>query len=216
MPAGEFTMGEGHDAHSVYVGAYYVATYPVTNSAYQEFVDATGHPPPKHWSHGRWRQLLGDHPVVNVSWYDAATYCRWLTGVNGQVHRLLTEAEWEKAARGTDGRVYPWGDDFDETRCNSWEAGNGRTMPVDAFAAGASPYGVIDLVGNVWEWCSSLYAPYPYCADDGRENPEAGGWRVLRGGSWYDTEWGTRAARRLSSNPEHASHNTGFRVGREP
>lgn len=215
MPSGEFTMGEGHDAHSVYVGACQVATYPVTNSAYREFVKATGHPPPSHRSHG-WQQLLDDHPVVNVSWHDALAYCRWLTGVTGKVHRLLTEAEWEKAARGTDGRIYPWGNDFDETRCNSWEAGNGRTMPVDAFPAGASPYGVMDLVGNVWEWCSSQYAPYPYWAGDGRENLEAHGWRVLRGGSWYDTEWGTRAPRRLSSNPDHASHNTGFRVGREP
>lgn len=208
-------MGEGHDAHPVYVGACRVAACPVTNSEYYEFVKGTGHPPPKHWSHGRWQQLLGDHPVVNVSWYDVVAYCRWLTGVTGQVHRLLTEAEWEKAARGTDGRIYPWGDEFEETRCNSWEAGNGRTTPVDAFPAGASPYGVLDLVGNVWEWCSTLYAPFPYCADDGRENPQADGWRVLRGGSWYDTEWGTRAARRLSSNPDHASHNTGFRVGRE-
>lgn len=215
MPAGEFTMGEGDDAHPVCVDACYVARYPVTNAAYQEFVEATGHRPPRHWMHGRWQDLLDDHPVVNVTWHDAVAYCRWLTNVTGKVHRLLTEAEWEKAARGPEGRIYPWGNEFDDARCNCWEAGIGRTAPVDAFPAGASPYGVMDMSGNVWEWCSSLYAPYPYCADDGREDLERDGWRVLRGGSWYDAEWGARAGRRLSSDPGQASHNTGFRVGRE-
>jgi len=215
MPAGKFTMGEGNDAHSVYVGAYYVAEHPVTNSAYQKFVEAAGHRPPPHWPGNRWQQLLGDHPVVNVSWHDAVAYCSWLTAVTGQLHRLLTEAEWEKAARGTEGRLYPWGNEFDDTRCNCWEAGIGRTTPVDAFPTGASPYGVMDMSGNVWEWCRSQYTAYPYCASDGREDMEADGWRVLRGGSWYDAEWGTRAARRLSSDPRRASHNTGFRVGRE-
>lgn len=216
MPAGEFVMGEGDDAHSVYVDACYVAEHPVTNSAYQRFVEATERTPPRHWSRGQWQQVLGDHPVVNVSWHDAVAYCRWLTGVTGQVHRLLTEAEWEKAARGPEGHTYPWGSDFDDARCNCWEAGIGRTTRVDAFPSGSSPYGVMDMCGNVWEWCSTLYAAYPYCAGDGREDLEAAGWRVLRGGSWYDAEWGARAARRLSSDPGQASHNTGFRVGREP
>ena len=215
IPAGEFAMGEGDDVHSVYVDACYVAEHPVTNSAYHKFVEATGHAAPPHWAQGHWRELMGDHPVVNVSWNDAVAYCRWLTSVTGQSHRLPTEAEWEKAARGAEGYIYPWGNEFDEKRCNCWEAGIGRTTPVNAFPAGASPYGVMDMSGNVWEWCRSLYTPYPYCADDGREVLKVEGWRVLRGGSWYDAEWGARAARRLSSDPHRISHNTGFRVRRE-
>jgi formylglycine-generating enzyme required for sulfatase activity len=153
--------------------------------------------------------------VVNVSWFDALAYCRWLRETTHQVYRLPSEAEWEKAARGTDGRPYPWGSEFDKTRCNTFEAGMGHTTPVDAYPAGASPYGVLDLIGNVWEWCSSLYADYPYNAADGREDLDAAGWRVLRGGSWFDAEWGARSARRLSGRPDAPSRNTGFRVVRE-
>lgn len=215
VPAGEFPMGEGDDMHPVYVAAYHIAKFPVTNYEYQVFVDAARQRPPAHWPEGRCHPVLSDHPVVNVSWHQALAYCRWLTDATGLRYRLATEAEWEKAARGTDARTYPWGNEFDETRCNSWEGWIGRTTPVDYFPTGASPYGVMDLVGNVWEWCSSLYAEHPYRVDDGREDLTADGWRVLRGGSWYDTDWGARPARRLSGQPDHASHNTGFRIVRE-
>jgi formylglycine-generating enzyme required for sulfatase activity len=215
IPAGEFTMGEGDEAHPVYLAAYAIGKYPVTNQLYQAFVTASNHPAPADWREGYYLDLLGDHPVVNVSWYDALAYCCWLAGATGQVYRLPTEAEWEKAARGLDGRPYPWGDKFDKTRCNTADGGMGRTTPVDAYPTGASPYGVLDLVGNVWEWCSSLYAAYPYQAGDGREEASAEGWRVLRGGSWFDMEWGARAARRLSGPPDSVSRNTGFRVVRE-
>jgi len=215
IPVGKFPMGEGDDAHAVYLAAFHIAKYPLTHQLYQAFVDVTSQPPPPDWPDGRPLELLSDHPVVNVSWYDAVAYCHWLTAETGQVHRLPTEAEWEKAARGTDGRPYPWGQDFDKNCCNSVEGGMGRTTPVDAYPAGASPYGVMDLVGNVWEWCSSLYADYPYDTNDGREDATAEGWRVLRGGSWFDMEWGARPARRLSGQPNTASRNTGFRVVRE-
>ena len=208
-------MGEGNDRHSVYVAAFYMAKYPVTNDLYQVFVDATGYPSPDHWPAGRHLEIVSDHPVVNVSWHDAMAYGRWLTDETGQVYRLPTEAEWEKAARGCDGRTYPWGDTFEKDRCNTWEGGMGRTTPVDSFSDGVSPYGVMDLVGNVWEWCHSLYANYPYRADDGREDPTATGWRVLRGGSWFDADWGARPPRRLSGQPHYASRNTGFRVAQE-
>ncbi len=196
VPAGEFLMGEGDDAHPVDIAAFALARYPITNAAYQPFIAATGYPPPLDWREGRFLEMLGDHPVVNVSWYDALAYCGWLSAVTGQPYRLPTEAEWEKAARGASARTYPWGDEFDKTRCNTWEAGMGRTVSVDVFPAGASPYGVMDLVGNVWEWCSSLHTDYPYRTDDGREDLTAAGWRALRGGSWLDYEWGARAARR--------------------
>jgi formylglycine-generating enzyme required for sulfatase activity len=214
VPAGEFPMGEGADQHSVYVAAFYLARYPVTNAAYQSFVNAAGREAPRHWQ-GGYPEALSDHPVVNVSWHDALACCRWLSETTGHHYRLPTEAEWEKAARGADGRTYPWGNVFDKTKCNGWEAGMGWTTPVDCCVNGASPYGAMDMVGNVWEWCSSLYAPYPYRADDGRENLAAEGWRALRGGSWLDHEWGVRAARRLSGQADYVSHNTGLRVARE-
>ena len=215
IPAGEFLMGEGDDAHAVYVADFALARYPVTNTAYQSFIAATGYPAPRDWPDSRFVELLRDHPVTNVSWYDALAYCRWLGAVTSQHYRLPSEAEWEKAARGNLAQVYPWGNEFDKTRCNTWEAGMGRTTAVDAFPAGASPYGVMDLVGNVWEWCSSLHADYPYRAEDGREDLTAEGWRALRGSSWLDYEWGARAARRLGGQPDYASRNTGFRVAQD-
>jgi toxoflavin biosynthesis protein ToxD len=211
---GAFLLGEGEDAHAVYLAAFSIAKYPVTNRAYQAFVDATGHRASRHWQ-SRYPEVLSDHPVVNISWHDALAYCDWLSATTGQHYRLPTEAEWEKAARGSDGRTYPWGNVFDTAKCNSWEAGMGWTTPVNAYPNGVSPWGAMDMVGNVWEWSSSLYADYPYRSDDGREDLVVEGWRVLRGGSWFDHEWGVRAARRLSGQPNHMSHNTGFRVAQE-
>ncbi|HEX9923789.1 MAG TPA: SUMF1/EgtB/PvdO family nonheme iron enzyme [Anaerolineae bacterium] len=214
IPAGEFPMGEGADVHQVDVPAFSIGKYPLTNRLYQIFLDDIRHPAPPNWPAGGPNDILAQHPVVNVSWYDALTYCRWLSESTGEPYRLPTEAEWEKATRGTDERSYPWGNVFDKDHCNTSDGGMGYTTPVDGFPTGASPYGVMDLAGNVWEWCSSLYSAYPYDAADGREDLAAAGWRVLRGGSWFDTEWGVRAARRLSGRPDAVSHNTGFRVAR--
>jgi formylglycine-generating enzyme required for sulfatase activity len=216
IPAGVFLMGEGEETHRVKLAEFYMARYPVTNLLYRAFVTAAGYRPPPYWESSYLLHLLDDHPVVNISWADAGAYCRWLTQETGQLYRLPTEAEWEKAARGTEGQLYPWGDIFDKTRCNTWEAGLGATTPVRTFPTGASPYGVMDMVGNVWEWCQSLLAPYPYNAGDGREELASEEWRVLRGGSWFDAEWGVRPARRLSGRPDQGTRNTGFRVAREP
>ncbi|MCB0194959.1 MAG: SUMF1/EgtB/PvdO family nonheme iron enzyme [Anaerolineae bacterium] len=206
-------MGENDDAHEIYLDTFSVGKYPVTALEYQTFVDATEHPPPDYWPNGRYHPMFADHPVVNVSWFDALDFCHWLTETTAQRYRLPTEAEWEKAARGPDGHLYPWGDVFDPEKCNAWESLRGYTTPVTTFPHGASHYGLMDMTGNVWEWCSSLYHDYPYQPDDGREDlTDRDEWRVLRGGSWYDAEWGLRAARRLSSAPHHTSHNTGFRV----
>ncbi len=190
IPAGEFTMGEGYEAHPVYLDTFYIGKYEVTNAQYKRFVEATGHRVPQHWSGGSIPKGKQDHPVVNVSWHDARSYCQWLADETGQVVRLPTEAQWEKAARGTDGREYPWGNEFDKDRCNWFEAFIGDTTAVGKYSPqGDSPYGVADMAGNVWEWTSSLYKAYPYDASDGRDDPEAEGWRLLRGGSFKDG-WG--------------------------
>src|SRR5262249_33065768 len=124
------------------------------------------------------QQCRPDHPVVNVSWDDAMAYADWLATVSRQPWRLPTEAEGEKAARGPDGRIYPWGDHWDQTRANTSDGGPGTTTPVGRNPRGASPYGAQDLAGNVWEWCSTLSLLYPYQETDGREAGDAYGRRV--------------------------------------
>ncbi len=211
IPAGEFVMGEGSDAHSVYLDAFYIARYPVTNAEYKKFVDTTEYSPPSHWSSRKIPQGKENHPVVNVSWHDVVAYCKWAGG------RLPTEAEWEKVASWDDAkkekRVYPWGNEFDEDKCNSFESGIVDTTPVGKYSPqGDSAYGVGDMVGNVWEWCSSLNQKYPYRADDGREDMKSDGYRVLRGGSWYSLRDHARAAARYGVIPDFFDNLVGVRV----
>ena len=168
---------------------------------------------PFWWDDPAWN--LPNHPVVGVCWFEALAYTRWLTETTGRVCRLPTEAEWEKAARGTDGRIYPWGDDeITPERANFDETGIGRTSPVGCFPNGASPCGCVDMVGNVWEWCSSVgftEAGYPYRADDGREDLERVVVRALRGGSWYSSGRNARCASRGNDLPV-IFYDLGFRV----
>jgi formylglycine-generating enzyme required for sulfatase activity len=161
---------------------------------------------------------LPNHPVVGLSWYEALAFCRWLTerlheagGIgSGQVVRLPAEAEWEKAARGDDGRVYPWGDEFDPDRCNADDTGIGSTSAVGAFPGGASPHGLLDLSGNVWEWCQTQWrGSYAEPADESLAGTAR---RVLRGGSFFSTQRNVRCAYRSGYNPNHRSDNIGFRV----
>jgi formylglycine-generating enzyme required for sulfatase activity len=160
----------------------------------------------------------GNHPVVQISWYDAMEYSRWLNQklraeTGDQEIRLPTEAEWEKAARGEYGNEWPWGNEFDANRCNSEEGGKDGTMPVDAYSPqGDSPYGTADMVGNVREWCHSLKSSYPYKTDDGREKESEAGTRVLRGGAWYDYRRYARCAYRYGALPGSRPHFIGFRV----
>jgi formylglycine-generating enzyme required for sulfatase activity len=222
VPGGEFLLGSarGRDqnAHMVeqpqeshHLPDYYLGLTPVTNAQYLAFVQATDRNPPRNWRKGRPPRGKERHPVVNVSWYDAAAYCRWLMGVTGKPYRLPTEAEWEKGARGPDGRIYPWGDRWDPARCNTKESGIEDTTPAGAYPQGASPYGLLDMAGNVWEWTSSLYKDYPYRADDGRENPDSAESRVLRGSSWLNLYDSTRCAYRRSYTPAYGSRIHGFR-----
>jgi formylglycine-generating enzyme required for sulfatase activity len=207
ISAGPFLMGsdlqkdkqayvdEKHQ-HKVELPAYYIARTPVTNAQYAAFVRATGHEAPKHWDGDQPPRDKRDHPVVHVSWNDVMAYCAWLREVTGRAYTLPSEAEWEKAARGPDGWIYPWGDAWDAGKCNSDEGGKGGTTPVGAYPQGASPYGVLDMAGNVWEWTRSLMRYYPYIPDDGREDVEASRERVVRGGSFYHFRNNARCAYR--------------------
>ena len=218
IPAGEFWMGgegeyDGKPAHGVSLAKFWIARVPVTNAQYRFFVEAAGHEPPRHWEGGRPPKGKESHPVVYVTWRDALAYCRWLSGVTGKRVALPSEAEWEKAARGDkDRRAYPWGEAFDATRCNSGDLGLGDTTPVGIFPEGASPYGVLDLSGNVWEWTRSNYRDYPYDPDDGREELDNNDPRVLRGGAFDNGRNLVRCASRLRLNPSGRVSYVGFRV----
>jgi formylglycine-generating enzyme required for sulfatase activity len=211
IPAGEFLMGSDPEIdqyaveyeqpqHTVYLPDYYIAKTPVTNAQYAVFVKETNHSQPDHWKKGQPPRDKQGHPVVDVSWQDAVAYCYWLTKKTGRTYQLPTEAEWEKAARGTDGRIYPWGNQWDAKRCNTDESGKDGTTPVRAYPDGASPYGLLDIAGNVWEWCATKWKKsYPYDVTEDEwtaEYLEGSGVRVLRGGSWgYDLDFSRCACR---------------------
>ncbi len=184
IPAGEFLMGtddrlrDEKPLHVVYIDGFYMDRYEVTNAQYRKFIDATGHPLPYHWEGGTYPDGKAEHPVVYVSWFDAYSYCVW------QGKRLPREREWEKAARGTDGRIYPWGDMWDINKSNNPLRGEEDTMPVGSFEEGKSPYGLYDVSGNVWEWVDDDYLPHP---GSDYLNPEFGrNYKLLKGGSWWD------------------------------
>jgi toxoflavin biosynthesis protein ToxD len=135
---------------------YYLAKTPVTNAQYRAFVLATGREAPQGWTNRAPPRGEVDHPVVQVSWDDAKDYCQWLSEETGRGYGLPSEAAWGKGARGTDGRIYPWGNQLDARRCNSLESGMEKTTSVHAYPRGASPYGILYMAGNVWEWTRSL------------------------------------------------------------
>jgi len=209
VPPGEFILG-GPDGLAVQIARLdagcFIGKYPVTNAEYARFVAVTRRPPPDHWQGQTPPRKLVDHPVVNVSWQDAVAYCEWLerqllvgedTEVGARHVRLPSEQEWEKAARGADGRVYPWGDAWDAARCNTMESELRTTTPIGAYAPqGAGPYGAGDQAGNVWEWTAS----------------EQGATRVLRGGAFLNDQDYARCAFRSGDFPYSGGRGRGFRV----
>jgi formylglycine-generating enzyme required for sulfatase activity len=223
IPAGEFLMGsdpqvdkyaydDEQPQHPLTLSDYYLARTPVTNAQYLAFVQAAGHSAPKHWQSAKPPRDKENHPVVYVSWNDVLAYCRWLAQATGKPYSLPSEAEWEKGARGAEGWIYPWGNEWDQSLCNSSEGGKGEPTPVGAYPNGASPYGLLDMAGNVWEWTRSLKKSYPYTLDDGREDLEASGARVLRGGAFANSEGGVRCAYRNTDYPGSWHGARGFRV----
>jgi len=212
ISGGAFKMGgtgehDGKPVHEQQVEGFWLGRSEVTNAQYGKFLEATDHRVPRYWDDDKYNQP--DQPVVSVTWHDAIAYCNW-AGV-----RLPTEAEWEYAARG--GKQYEYGTSTGELSHDlaNYEGSGGkdtwndRTAPVGSFPA--NPFSLYDMCGNVLEWCSSLYKPYPYKADDGREDVAAEGWRVLRGGA-FDSTLLARCVYRDRSDPDNRDPHVGFRL----
>jgi formylglycine-generating enzyme required for sulfatase activity len=211
VPGGPFLMGSNkqHDPdaqddetpqHTVTLETYHIGIYPLTVAEYACFVQATDYATPDDWGN---QERYADHPIVYVPWRDALAYTQWLTQVTGEPWRLPTEAEWEKAARGADGRIYPWGDLWEESRANIGDGRPRNTTPVGSYPTGASPYGAQDMVSNVWEWTSTQYHEYPYSTTDGRENVDFIDDLVLRGGAWGGNPLFARAAYRYNARSSY-------------
>jgi formylglycine-generating enzyme required for sulfatase activity len=237
IEGGPFTMGSDKSAdprayddempqHTEEVPAFHIARYPVTYAQYEPFVQGGGYQERSYWTKAGWQWRadktepeygwndpewhLPNHPVIGVTWYEAYAYSRWLAALLGQDIRLPTEAQWEKAARGTDKRIYPYTGKFDAAKGNTEPSGIGRTSVVGLFPAGASPHDVLDMSGNVWQWCLTKWrSNYKTKAD---ENPEGTDSRVGRGGSWLNDIQVTRAAYRNGRVPTGRNNLQGFRL----
>jgi formylglycine-generating enzyme required for sulfatase activity len=216
IPAGEFTMGnDGGDddekpAHAVTLEAFEIDMFEVTNADFAKFVEETGYQTEAEKAgEAGWRAYTegkDNHPVVKVTWNDADAYCQWAG------KRLPTEAEWEKAARGEEGFVYPWGNEWDPAKANTKESGFRGTVAVGSFAEGASSYGVFDMAGNVWEWMADWYQPYPDSAYQSEYYGEK--FKVTRGGGWFQEENLVTTSNRSATDPSAANDDLGFRCAR--
>jgi len=218
IPGGPFIMGYDHrhpdekPSHTISIPAFFIDRYEVTNEQYKQFIGDTHRRPPDDWINGDYPLENNKHPVAFVSWYDAHDYCSWAG------KRLPTEEEWEKAARGTDGRLYPWGNEFDPKKANMPQSHSTGTTPVGSFPQGRSPYGLYDMAGNVWEWTESWATPYP-----GSPIPTAhyftGEYKVLKGGSWVDCSFYRCGISALTFNrgyfkPQTKNQGFGFRCAK--
>jgi len=228
VPAGEFLMGSDHRTdpyfwgaeepeHNVYLDAFWIYRVEVTNAMYERCVEGQACPRPAQDHSNTHSEYYGnptyaDYPVIYVSWVHATSYCRWAGG------RLPTEAEWEKAARGTDGRLFPWGDASPSSQqANFRDSGYRDTVSVGTYSGAVSPYGVLDMAGNVWEWTfdwfqSAYYDVTPY---ENPRGPASGSSRVMRGGSWHNTADGVRTVARASIKPDDTFDTLGFRCAQD-
>ncbi len=254
VPAGSFKMGDNFNegdarerpVHVVDLDAFYIAKFEMTNGEWKKFRDDPGYDDPKFWpgarpvpknqvpywndvrNHGGGTPNSDGYPLLGVNWDSATAYCNWLSAKTGKKYRLPTEAEWEKAARGTDQRRYPWGNNIDRTYANY--TGNVDTGTVPGFYDGskrgdlqthsnASPYGAFDMAGNVMEWCQDWYSKDYYSVSP-RKNPQGppeGAYRVLRGGTFFMETFDLRSAARTAAWPSFQGHRmVGFRAVREP
>lgn len=245
IPAGIFRMGSQTGSlyvrpeHDIFLSDFQFGKYLVTNAEYRPFVEVGGYKEKQWWTEAGWwfkekenwihprfwnnrRLNKPNQPVVGVNWYECVAFCRWLSMQKGYLHRLPTEAEWEKASRGSDGRRYPWGNEFDAKRVNSDEGEQQikSTSPVGIFPLGTSPYGAFDCAGNVWEWCATKapghklpHYPYDPTQDEwSEEYLEGMNARLLRGGSWISTEFDLRCTTRLWNYAERGLDYRGFRL----
>jgi formylglycine-generating enzyme required for sulfatase activity len=256
VPAGPFRMGDNfgdgesreRPVHTVHVDAFYIGKYEITNAEWRKFRDDAGYDNPKFWPDGRafpkdqvpyWTQANNhgggtpdsdEYPVLGVNWDSATAYCNWLSAKTGKRYRLPTEAEWEKAARGTDQRRYPWGNAIDRTRANYVGGQPFDTVQKAGYYDGskrgdlqtqsnASPYGAFDMAGNVMEWCQDWYSRdyYAVSAAKNPKGPETGAYRVVRGGSFFLDPFDLRVYARSAAWPSFQGHRMiGFRPVREP
>ena len=236
IPAGEFIMGtdfEGTNAdqkpaHPVYLDAFYIDKHEVTNAQFEAFIVDGGYQNRKLWTAAGWNfiqkhqiktplhhgqnsiSIEPDHPVIGVSWYEANAYAAWVG------KRLPTEAEWEKAARGIDGRTYPWGNEIDFSRLNYFSH-HEKILRVGSFLSGASPYGVLDMAGSVWEWCADWYGESRYSQSPQKNptGPNKGQYRVLRGGGWNSIRLQLRCSYRHYDREDRRAYNIGFRCAQD-
>jgi formylglycine-generating enzyme required for sulfatase activity len=197
VAAGVYRLGDAGE-HVVALDSVLIGRWPVTTAQVRSFVQATGRPVSAALRRRLEAEQLADHPATEVGYDDAVAFCAWAAAELERPVRLPLGDEWESAARGVEGRVWPWGDVFDPERCNSVESGWGWTVPVRAHPGGVAPEGAEQLAGNVWEWVG--------------DPPDEDGWRAVRGGCYLDTAWGVRAARVLAADPERATATTGFRI----
>ncbi len=205
MGTNEGPREEWKPAHPAVVEDFYIDLYEVTNEEYERFVRQTGHAPPADWKEGQAPKGEGKLPVVNVSWRDAKDYCEWAR------KRLPTEAEWEYAARGTDNRIYPWGNEWQDDLSNSGEDERHKPVAVGSFPRGNSPFGIYDMAGNVSEWVSDDYTPYP-----GSKEKPLPGYKIYRGGSYGYKKTSLIATARWLEFPDKVSPYIGFRCAMDP
>ena len=219
IPPGKFMMGADdgraneRPSHEVDLDGYWIGKYEVTFTQYDRYYEEAGKKKPDDNGWGR-----ENRPVIDVCWNDAAAYCEWLSGKIGLKFKLPTEAQWEKSARGTDGRKYPWGNDEPNENLSNFNSSNlniGQTHPVGSHPQGASPYGLLDMAGNVLEWCYDWYDENYYYIKFPPKNPkgpQSGLYRILRGGGWYFDASQLRCAFRNCHSPFQPHNFVGFRL----